>query len=309
MTLTGGNLITQERQYQFTNELGDAVLLGKGTYYRVLKVTGLLDWPDRIGSSDIYGDRHGGFQQGGDYMGIRRMTLELAVRPEVHGDIAAATTEAYLADLTRVFARGLGDGVFAVRRQRRRADNIGYTKRIYCHAKRTEFPATWDVATGLARGLVELEATDPLVYDNDLTTYSVGLVQATGGRTYDRVYPLVYSGGSGSGGLVTVVHSGDMDVHPIIRIYGPADTPIVRHVGQGKFLKFNVVVPDDAYLEVDMFSHSVLLNGTANYRGYLDPLSEWFVMEPGSNDILFSANVYDASAALEIDFRSAWATA
>ncbi len=284
--------------YPDRENLADFVGMGYGTNIRILESNGILDFPDRIGEVDTFGDRHGGYSTGNDPLGIRPVTMTFAVHHEGDdGDLVQATLETMAA----AFIKRELDGILVSIR----GTTIRFLK---CHAKRYEVPATWEVGHGLARGVVEFQATDPRWYTATDSGVQVGLTESSSGRTYPRVYPLSY-GGISESGIIALNNAGNMKAYPVMRIYGPVDTPIVSNITEGKFLKFNLEVPDGEYLEVNLDTHAILLNGESNRRSVLDYSSRWFGFAPGLTDVLFSAAVYDADASLEIDLYSAWATA
>jgi hypothetical protein len=295
--VANGSLITEDRQYEFTNSEGGTILLGRTTNVRVLEVTGLLDMPDKTAGESVAFDRDGGFQASQDFLGIRRVIMTLAI------DAASSLeAETKLDELQGVFAYGRDDGVLVFKREGKEA------RRIVCRAKRSTFPANWDMATGLAKGVVEFAAVDPRVYSNALQSQIIEPAIDTVGRVYPRVYPVVYGSG-GQGGILAVQNIGSIATKPLLRIIGPASNAVIRNITQDKYLQLDLTVLDGDFIELDTLTHTVLLNGLTNRRNKLTPLSDWFDFGPGFNDIRFSTSSAGANTQLEIDWRHAWPSA
>lgn len=293
-----GDLITQEGQYEFTNPQGDSVLLGRGTPYRVLESTGLLDVPERVGTSEIYGDRHGGSYNGLGYIGIRRPILSVAAQAEADGTAAHALLE----ELMRIVSQGNADGTLAVRREGKD------TRLLFCHPMRTDFPGGWELHKGLARGSVEFEAVDPMWYSVDELEHGSGMADPGGGRLYARTYPMTYGLSLGSGDLV-VTNYGNMDSYPILLIRGPVVSPVIQNASQDMYVQFDTDVAAGQVLRVDMAAHTAVIDNFANRRGSLHPLSQWWSLSPGDNQIRFLGQTYSPDALLSVVMRSAWSTA
>lgn len=286
-----------DRQYEFTNSEGGTVLLGRGTNTRVIEVTGLLDVPDKIGTAVQATDRDGGYQSGPDFYGIRRVQMTLAVDAESDEEAELKTDE-----LQAVFGYGRTEGVLAFKR-------VGkVTRQLFCRAKRSTFPANWDMATGLARGVVEFEAVDPLVYSNELMSQIIFPVEDTIGRTYPRTYPMTYSA-AGVGSSEVISNDGTVSTTPTFIITGPANNPIISHLGLDRYLELTFNILAGQYVEVDTLAHTIMLNGETNRRNYLSSRSRWFELPPGDNEIRFGAADVDEDTQLEVSWRHAWPSA
>lgn len=290
--------VTQAGQYEYTNEFGESILMGKDTFIRVDSVSGLLDWPDKQGTTEPYGDRHGGYYNAQGHYGVRRCIFTVAVHIEKDSE----ETHAVLEQLVGVLGRGKGDGYLTVQRPGKES------RRLICHPIRTNFDAMWTVHQGLAPGAFELEAGDPLFYAEEMTPYGTPMRTGSSGRTYPRIYPLLY-GALGEGGFIVVHNAGNESSDSVLRVHGPIDTPIIYNSTQERYLKFDISIPAGDYLEINTASHTALLNGTGNRRSTLNPLSQWWTLEPGDNEIRFQGNIYNPDALLEVEMRSAWATA
>lgn len=113
-------------------------------------------------------------------------------------------------------------------------------------------------------------AADPVARDPAATTATAwaGASSAVAGRSYDLVFDRVYPAGSSAPAPAVIVSPGDVDVLPVIRIYGPITEASVRFsdgadpVGNGSVgLVASYVIPAGAYVEVDCDARTAYLNG------------------------------------------------
>lgn len=266
--------------------------LGASTDYQ------LRGGPDGLGlpelrTSDTPRPQDHGLFWGNDYFGKRTFTLDVTILGDDAGDVAAkmdALTAAWqppsgadatsplTIDLPGQVARTL-DG-----RPRRAAYNLDNLK------------------SGVIVATLQYEAADPRFYSAE-TVLSTAAATTGGGRTYNRVYPLVYAAG-GTGGTVLVTNLGNFPSRPVLRVNGPSNTPRIENITAGKFLAANLAVAAGEYLEFDLDAHTVLLNGTASRYGTLVAGSSWWEIAPGDNSLRFTSA--DSAGTLDVHFRSAW---
>ncbi len=137
---------------------------------------------------------------------------------------------------------------------------------------------------GFIKVQYEFFCPDPRYYDNTVQTatmtYSTPL-----GRTYPRVYPLTYGGGSQTQS-VAVTNNGWTNTYPLITIYGPVINPIVGNSTTGQALNFNYTMAQSDVITIDLQYRTVLLNGSPA-RNLLLGSSTWFAAQPGANQFYF----------------------
>lgn len=266
--------------------------LGAGTDYQLRGGPEGLGLPD-LRTSDTPRPQDHGLFWGSDYFGKRTVTLDVTILGDDPGDAAAkmdalaavwqppAGSEATVpltVDLPGQVARTL-DG-----RPRRAAYNLDNLK------------------AGIIVATLQYEAADPRLYSAE-TVLSTAAATTGGGRTYNRVYPLVYAAG-GTGGTILVTNVGNFASRPILRVNGPSNTPRIENITAGQFLAANLAVAAGEYLEFDLDAHTVMLNGTASRYGSLVAGSSWWEIAPGANSIRFTSA--DSAGTLDVHFRSAW---
>jgi hypothetical protein len=154
---------------------------------------------------------------------------------------------------------------------------------------------------------VQLAAKDPFKY-GDAVTVSTGLPSSTGGLTYPVTYPVTYTGVSNSG-VITVNNPGNAPAPVFLRVDGaiPAGGWSVNHLGQGTALSFatSLALGAGEFVTVDLQRREVLAQGQSTRNGYVTSRG-WFQLDPGVNQIAFSAVTYDPSALLTLTTYPAW---
>lgn len=154
---------------------------------------------------------------------------------------------------------------------------------------------------------IQFVAKDSRKY-GDLVTDSTALPSSTGGLTYPVTYPVTYSGVTNSG-VLRINNPGNTDAPVWLRIDGPipAGGWTVTHVGRKQSLTFSTALALGAgeFVTVDMRKREVLAQGQSARAGYVTSRG-WFELEPGDNDIAFSAQNYSSTALLTVATRPAW---
>lgn len=148
-------------------------------------------------------------------------------------------------------------------------------------------------------------ASDPRIYDANLTTLVIPLSVASGGAAWPWTWPVAW-GSAGTSGVVNAVNSGSVATRPVAVITGPVDNPQLQNASTGQYVQFSISLGVSDTLTVDFDAHSVLLNGTASRRSTLTPGSQWWELAPGTTQILYSANTVLTGSIATITFRSAW---
>jgi hypothetical protein len=133
---------------------------------------------------------------------------------------------------------------------------------------------------------VDLFCADPRYYDTNEQT-AVMQFSAPSGRVYNRVYNLVYGGGSGTL-TTTITNNGWTDTYPIITINGPITNPEVGNNTQNATLDFNVTLASNDVFEIDLYNKLITLNGNPARNTLISGTSNWFSAQPGNNQFYFT---------------------
>lgn len=158
-----------------------------------------------------------------------------------------------------------------------------------------------------AQWTVQVVALDPLKY-GDAITVSTGLPSSSGGRTRPSIWPVTWTGVTNSG-VLHVVNPGNAPAPVYLTINGsiPAGGWGVAHLGQLVNLTFSssLSLAADEFVTVDMQSREVLAQGQSTRNGWVTSRG-WFQLDPGPNDIAFTAAVFDPTAVLTLTTYPAW---
>lgn len=176
-----------------------------------------------------------------------------------------------------------------------------------CYAARSGEVLTPKVNNKTATFSIQVVAEDPLKY-GDLITASTLLPASTGGLVYPVTYPVTYTGVSNSG-VIRIINTGNTQAPAWLRIDGPipAGGWTVSHLGKKQALTFSSSLALDAgeFVTVDMEAREILAQGQAPRAGYVTSRG-WFTLDPGVNDIAFSAQNYSPTAQLTVTTKPAW---
>jgi hypothetical protein len=159
----------------------------------------------------------------------------------------------------------------------------------------------------IARYSVQLVAKDPRKF-GDLVSVSSRLPFSEGGLTFPVTFPITFTGTSGSG-VVSINNPGNVEAPVWLRVDGPVPAGgwTVTHVGKGKSLTFAsaLALGSGEFVTVDMDRREVLAQGQAPRSGYVTSRG-WFSLDPGVNDIAFSAQNYSSTASLTVVTKPSW---
>jgi hypothetical protein len=150
-------------------------------------------------------------------------------------------------------------------------------------------------------------AKDPRKYGN-LITASTLLPSSTSGLMFPITFPITFTGVSNTG-VLRINNPGNTQAPVWLRIDGPipAGGWTVTHVGKKQSLTFATALALGAgeFVTVDMDRREVLAQGQAPRSGYVTSRG-WFSLDPGDNDIAFSAQNYSSTASLTVTTKPSW---
>jgi hypothetical protein len=153
----------------------------------------------------------------------------------------------------------------------------------------------------------QIVAKDPLKY-GDLVAESTALPYSSGGLIRPSTWPRTWTGVSGTG-TVSITNDGNEQSPAWLRIDGPipAGGWAVTHVAKKQSLTFasSLALAAGEFVTVDMERREVLAQGQAARAGYVTSRG-WFSLDPGENDIAFSAQNYSSTARMTVTTKPAW---
>lgn len=271
------------------------VTIGHGTDFPVVTVEG-LDAPS-IRASDRGVSRRHGQHPGDDFYEGRTVMISGYIRKRVPAEMSA-TRELVVAAL------GVGGKSEEPLRFQLPAVAGGGARRIMCRPRRDRHVVDRELIRGNSREVFQLHATDPRIYDDTESSDSVGLPAGGAGLTWPLTWPLNW-GAITESGTITAVNAGNFDTGATIRVDGPVTNPRIENLTVGKTIEIDIVVATGDFLEIDTEENTVLLNGTASRYDNLTSTSQWWDLQPGSNEVRFRASTTTA-ATLTLTWRSAW---
>lgn len=271
-----------------------SVLVGEGSPFSIVQVSGLLDLPD-LRVEDRARLRRHGLRPGESFAGGRSVEVVLE---------AAATTDAALREALVALSSATAPGApeFQVTlRLPGVAD--GQEVAFWARARRRSIPINLEFFYRLPLVTLELFATDPRLYSATEQTKNTSVQQVGAGMSFPETFPLVF-GSLGSSGTITCRNDGNFDSPPVFTITGSATQPRIENLTTGKTMEFTGTVGSAETLTVDVDERSILLNGTPAFP-LLASGSEWIDLIPGPNIIRFRTFA-GLTADLSVTWRSAW---
>jgi hypothetical protein len=189
-----------------------------------------------------------------------------------------------------------------------RVQSAGYDRTATVYRQGETLTATYGTAADLSLSLI---ATDPRLYGTAGYSGSCRLPSTTGGLTFPAVFPAVFSA-TVSSGQIPVGNLGSIGARPLLRITGPAVTPLVtlqRPDGSVQQLTYNGTLAALDYLDLDCDAHTAILDGTANRRGLLTVTGGWPEIPPGASSDSCSLYFNAASSTGVPTLTASWADA
>lgn len=165
-------------------------------------------------------------------------------------------------------------------------------------------------ALGYAYVSTAFVASDPRIYSGALTTVSTALPAQQGGLTLPFTMPFTIDGTLISGRL-DLTNTGTAAAGLQMRIDGPVVDPLIllrRPDGLVQSIEFTLTLAADQWLQIDTTSTLALLNGLpqSNQRGSAAWDMDPFPLLPGVSELRFTSPVYNDTARITVEHRSAW---
>lgn len=288
--MAAGDLITSDFDFEY-----NGAVFGNGNNgVDLVQLAGLDDQP-AVRTFDRERSLRHGFHAGEDLFATR--TLELAL--EVWGSTAAelrdnleALEDAFLLQSTELpLVTQIPGHVFT-------------KQRVVCRPRNRSAPLTRATAVGyLTEVVIQLEATDPRLYDNNLQSVTTSVTTETGGLSMPLELPLTF-GGTGDSGTIQAVNGGNFPAPWTARIDGPITNPQIENVDTGQIIQLGLSVASGDYLLLESDLQLVLLNGATSRSGELTSDSVWWDLAAGTTNLRFTGTT-SGSPQLTVSWRSA----
>lgn len=177
-------------------------------------------------------------------------------------------------------------------------------KRLYGRVRTRRTTIDPEYTYGYIRAQITIYCPDPRYYDETLSTATLS-PQTPVGRTYNRIYNLVY-GASSLQNTTTITNAGWVATGPQITIVGPAVNPTISNLTTNQSITINGTLAATDNLVIDLDLKAITLNGSSA-RNLMAGNSQWFSAPPGSSQIYFTATgVQFGQTAATINYRSAY---
>lgn len=153
---------------------------------------------------------------------------------------------------------------------------------------------------GRAELSLSIVAPDPRKYATTTQTTSLVLPLLSGGIAPPLTPPFTVTG-STTVSQATLTNAGTVTTYPMLTITGPCPSARISNLTTSESIRVVDAVPAGQTLVIDT------LNGSASVNGqFRRVLGSWWGLQPGANEVAFTADGYDAAAQLSLSFRSAW---
>jgi hypothetical protein len=161
-----------------------------------------------------------------------------------------------------------------------------------------------DYTYGFIKSQYTFFCADPRYYDDALQTASM-VVSNPLGRTYNRVYNLVYGGGSTA--LTTAItNNGWATTYPTITLTGPITNPVLGNTTQGYYITLQGSYTNTDTIVLDLDSKLITLNG-ASARNLVSGGSNWFSAPPGTSQFYMTGTgTLAGTTAATVTWRNAY---
>lgn len=182
--------------------------------------------------------------------------------------------------------------------------SAGTLQRVNTRVRANKTLVDPDYTYGYIKSQYTFFCPDPRYYNDTLQTASLSVSNPLG-RTYNRIYNLVYGTGS-SGASSTVQNNGWATTYPTITLNGPVNNPTIGNVTTGNYITITGNYASSDTIFVDLDSKYITLNGNPA-RNLITGNSTWFSAQPGANQfILTGSGTLAGVTAGTISWRSAY---
>jgi hypothetical protein len=247
---------------------------GTGSPYQIQSVSGLESLPEIRNQDDNRGYQDGMFT-GRDFTSAR--TISIIFLTLASPGFSAQANYNILQQALLPQTSGTTPLYFKL-------SNAGGTQFINARVRVLKTDVDPNYTYGYITSMVDFYCPQGFYYDDTLRTASLQ-ISLPPGRTYNRVYNLVYGGGT-SGTSTAVENSGWATAYPTITITGPITNPILGNETQLNYMYFTGSYSDAETLVVDLYNKLITVNGVAARNTLLS--GNWFSAPPGTSQFYLS---------------------
>lgn len=170
--------------------------------------------------------------------------------------------------------------------------------------RRRKIPTDRELTSGVIRPAFDFECDDPRLYAATETVLTCGPGTASGTGVTPPLTPPITPGGSAAGGNVQAMNAGTRETLPTVRVDGPVTAFSLLNSTSGLKLTYLQSLAVGEWVDIDMDARTVLLNGTASRRAYLE--GSWWSLAPGTSEVFYLPADAAVGSLMTLRFRSAY---
>jgi hypothetical protein len=243
---------------------------GAESPYQILSVDGLESLPDIRNQDDNRGYADGMFS-GRDFLGGRYITITF----NTFGTTSASAQTNYYAIQSILLPQVSGTTPLYFKLPNQQTQEQFINARV--RGLKTNIDPNFTY--GYITSQVTFFCPNPSYFNDNLQTATMAYLPPTG-RTYNRVYNLVYDPSTAII-TTTISNTGWGTAYPTITLVGPIIDPILGNQTTGDSLNFTVSMTSSDTLVVDLYNKLITFNGVSA-RNLLTS-GTWFAAPPGNS--------------------------
>lgn len=160
-------------------------------------------------------------------------------------------------------------------------------RKVYAKGQGCKYDLETLRRTGQTALQLQLIAETPYIYDADPISGNGNLGAIDPGIGFDMAFDMGFGGLSVPANGVPLLNSGNHRAYPVVVLGGQLDQPMLVDSATGNVIRLNISLGINDLLEVDMFKHTVHLNGVTNRRNTIIGRPQWFYVDPSVQTTIF----------------------
>lgn len=166
-------------------------------------------------------------------------------------------------------------------------------------------PMFSQVNVSFSKFLINLVVPKASIFATGIVTSGAITRPSGGGFILPVILPITSS--SSTGGSATLTNNGDNVSLPTLTLTGPLTNPYIRNATINKSMQLTYTIGTGDYITIDMEEKTILLNGSSSVLSAKTDDSEWWGIDPGVNNIIFSSGSNSDTGNLQVSFYEAYA--
>ena len=179
------------------------------------------------------------------------------------------------------------------------------------NAMRSDAKLRWTSTGGVPVEIAVRRNAPPRISGNRVKTYLVGLIAADP-RVYSQTTntvagSLALSGGSATGGPLSITNAGSVAANPTLTVSGPISNPVFTNSTTGKSLSLTTTIAAGGSVTVDFGARTIVNQaGTSIYSSLNYTTSQWWDLSPGTNSLTVTGTWTVAGGVFSVGWKDAW---